>query len=64
MKIRFLIIALIIVITSVSICLAQDWDTFLNNYDKNQIDKPVTPQVIRNSFMANLMKEDSNIQSY
>ncbi|TJX61440.1 site-specific tyrosine recombinase XerD [Soehngenia saccharolytica] len=36
----------------------------IKSYANGIIDKPVTPQVIRNSFMANLMKEDSNIQSY
>jgi integrase/recombinase XerD len=36
----------------------------IKSYANGIIDKPVTPQVIRNSFMANLMKEDSDIQIY
>lgn len=36
----------------------------IKSYANGIIDKPVTPQVIRNSFIANIMKEDSNIQSY
>jgi hypothetical protein len=44
MKIKSITIALMVLSASVSICLAQDWDTYLNNYDKNQIEKPVTPQ--------------------
>ncbi|MDD3013202.1 MAG: hypothetical protein PHC34_05815 [Candidatus Gastranaerophilales bacterium] len=44
MKIKSVILVLILTFIQINICKAQDWDTYLNNYDKNQIEKPVTPQ--------------------
>jgi len=44
MKSRIIIITLITTIVSASICAAQDWDTYINNYDKYQIERAVTPQ--------------------
>ncbi|MDG2829996.1 hypothetical protein P7M08_23770, partial [Vibrio parahaemolyticus] len=34
----------------------------IRSYANGIIDKPVTPQVIRNSFIANLMKDETNLQ--
>lgn len=47
---RLFSLLFIIVFFSVSGCFAQDWDTFLNNYDKNQISNPVTPQEFENAI--------------
>jgi|GEM_PF-2581416 len=44
MKNNSLLIALLFVLISVNCCLAQEWDSIMDSYTKNQIEKPVTPQ--------------------
>lgn len=46
----FIIVIFLFLFSTVNCCYSQDWDTFLNNYDKNQITNPVTPQEFENAI--------------
>jgi len=63
MKIRYIIIALIIAVTSVNIVVAQDWDTYLNNYDKYQIERPVTPQEFNKALETVQSYQKKNVKT-
>lgn len=59
---KIIAVSILVLILSISSSYAQDWDTYMNSYDKNQIINPVTPQEFENAINTVKSIQNKNVK--